>query len=202
MAAVAVVSELERWVGQARTRRGAAICIRPLRSDDREREIAFINSLSARSRYFRLFTPLKFLPRHLLDQLMDIDYRQRMAFVATTQQGGGEQFVGVARYCETDEPDTAELGVSVTDSWQRSGVATLLLQQLMTYAREQGICRLLGLVLPDNEAMIALARRLRFTVSYDPAQHLFRMTRELTAPRRESGASSPGERPSAPPSSP
>jgi RimJ/RimL family protein N-acetyltransferase len=181
MAAAIDVSALDRWVTQARTRRGAALCIRPLRADDREREIAFINSLSERSRNFRLFTPLKFLPRHLLDQLMDIDYRQRMAFVATTRQGETEQFVGVARYGETDEAGTAELGVSVADAWHRDGIASLLIRQLIRYAREQGIQRLTGLVLPDNQAMIALARRLAFTVSYDPAQHLFRISRDLCA---------------------
>ena len=183
MAAAIDVSALDRWVTQARSRRGAALCIRPLRPDDREREVAFINSLSPRSRYFRLFTPLNFLPRHLIDQLMDIDYRRRMAFVATTQQGEVEQFVGVARYAETDEAGTAELGVSVADAWQRCGIASLLLGQLIRYAREQNIQRLTGLVLPDNQAMIALARRLEFTVSYDPAQHLFRMSRDVRAPQ-------------------
>jgi len=173
------MSGLERWTTTACNRRGAPLCIRPLRQDDREREVAFVSGLSERSRYFRLFTPLTFLPRHLLDQLMNIDYRQRMAFVATTQQGGAEQFAGVARYCETDVTGTVELGVSVADAWQRSGVATLLLQQLIAYAREQNISHVTGLVLPDNLAMIALARRLRFTVSYEPADHLFRMSRNL-----------------------
>jgi len=184
MAAAGDMSSLERWVTQVRTRRGAALCIRPLRADDREREVAFIASLSERSRYFRLFTPLKFLPRHLIDQLMDVDYRQRMAFVATTQQDGIEQFVGVARYAETDRTGVAELGVSVADAWQRSGVGRLLVEQLIRYAREQGVHRLIGQVLPDNEAMIALARRLAFTVRYEPAQHLFQISRDLELTRR------------------
>ena len=175
------MSDLERWVTQVRSRRGGMLCIRPLRPDDREREVAFLNSLSDRARYFRLFTPLKFLPRHLVDQLMDIDYRQRMAFVATTQQDGVEQFVGVARYGETDQPGTAELGVSVADTWQRCGVASLLIDQLVRYALEHDIRRMTGMVLPDNYAMIALARRLGFTVRYEPAQHLFRISRDLGA---------------------
>jgi RimJ/RimL family protein N-acetyltransferase len=189
------MSTQERWVTQARSRRGAALCIRPLRADDREREVAFLSGLSERSRQFRLFTPLKFLPRHLIDQLMDIDYRQRMAFVATTQQDGVEQFVGVARYGETDQRGVAELGVSVADAWQRSGVAGLLIEQLIRYAREQGVHRLIGQVLPDNQAMIALARRLAFTVRYEPAQHLFQISRDLEltrrvmCPRRASNAS-------------
>ena len=160
------MTDLDRWVMQVRTRRGAVVCIRPLRPDDREREIAFINSLSERSRYFRLFTPLKVLPRHLIDRLMDIDYLHRMAFVATTLKDGVEQFVGV----------------SVADTWQRCGIASLLMQQLIRYAREHDINRMTGLVLPDNLAMIALARRLAFTVRYDPAQHLFLMSRDLCAP--------------------
>jgi RimJ/RimL family protein N-acetyltransferase len=184
MASPIDVSALDDWITPARSRRGAVLRIRPLRPDDREREIAFINALSARSRYFRLFTPLKFLPRHLIDQLMDIDYRQRMAFVATTQQGGAEQFVGVARYGETNEPGIAELGVSVADAWQRSGIASLLIQQLVRYAQAQGLRRMIGAVLPDNVAMIALARRLAFTVRYDPAQHLFQISRDLGAADR------------------
>jgi hypothetical protein len=38
---------------------------------------------------------------------------------------------------------------------------------------------MIGAVLPDNVAMIALARRLAFTVRYDPAQHLFEISRDL-----------------------
>lgn len=184
MASAIDVSALDDWITPARSRKGAVLCIRPLRPDDREREIAFINALSERSRYFRLFTPLKFLSRHLIDQLMDIDYRQRMAFVATTQHGGAEQFVGVARYGATDEPGIAELGVSVADAWQRSGIASLLIQQLVRYAQAQHVRRLIGSVLPDNLAMIALARRLAFTVHYDPAQHLFQISRDLATPDR------------------
>jgi RimJ/RimL family protein N-acetyltransferase len=184
MAAAIDVRTLDDWITPAPSRRGAQFRIRPLRPDDREREIAINNALSARSRYFRLFTPLKFLSRHLIDQLMDIDYRQRMAFVATTQQGGSEQFVGVARYGETDEPGVAELGVSVADAWQRSDIASLLIQQLIRYAQAQQVRRLIGSVLPDNLAMIALARRLAFTVRYDPMQHLFQISRDLGTPDR------------------
>ena len=96
-----------------------------------------------------------------------------MAFVATTHESGIEQLIGVARYGATEEHGTAEFAVSVTDAWQRAGIASALMRQLIRYAREQGIRRLIGLIVPDNQPMIALARRLGFTVSYDPTQHLF-----------------------------
>jgi acetyltransferase len=178
---------LEKWTSSVRTRTGARIRIRPLRPDDRGREIAFIESLSERSRYFRLFTPLKVLPPHLLDQLMDIDYRRRMAFVATVEHGGVEEFVGIARYGEMDLPGDAELGITVTDAWQHRGVARLLIAELMRFARSSGIQRLAGLVLPDNQPMIALARCMGFHTSYDQVQHLVSISRDLT--------DTPGERP-------
>ena len=105
-----------QWTACERTHAGAQICIRPLRPDDRERETAFINGLSERSRYFRLLTPFKFLPPHLVDQLMNIDYARRMAFVATIPTGSGEEIVGIARYGETSQEGVAELGISVLRS--------------------------------------------------------------------------------------
>jgi hypothetical protein len=41
--------------------------------------------------------------------------------------------------------------------------------------------------------MIALARRLAFTVSYEPAQHLFRISRVLGAPETSQLATRAGE---------
>ena len=170
---------LERWTTCAQTRMGVPVCIRPLASDDRAREIAFLNSLSEQSRYFRLFTPLKFLPPHLVDQAMDVDYQGRMAFVATIQRDGGEEIVGVARYVASDQPDTVELGITVTDAWHRHGIARLLLDQLMGFARWRGIRRIVGLVLPENQSMIALATRAGFHNAFDTAQHLVVISRDL-----------------------
>jgi acetyltransferase len=77
------IDPLAEWISHATARNGADVCIRPLRPDDRVREVAFINSLSERTRFLRLMAPLKFLPPHLLNQFMDIDYDVRMALVAT-----------------------------------------------------------------------------------------------------------------------
>lgn len=179
---------LQQWTTSVRTRAGAQICIRPLRSDDRQREIDFINGLSAQSRYFRLLTPFRFLSPHLVDQLMDIDYRKRMAFVATVPADKGEEFVGIARYSETDRADVAELGISVADAWQRTGIARLLLTHLLRYAQSLGVRRMTGIVLPENAPMLALARSLGFAVAYDPEQHLMTIARELPAAGGETRA--------------
>jgi acetyltransferase len=124
-------------------------------------------------------TPLKFLPPHLLDRLMDIDYDRRMALVATIEHEGREQFVGIARYGETDRPDSVELGVTVTDQWQRHGIARLLLAELTRFACWRGIRRLEGIVLHDNLPMIELAKSLGFHVTHDYAQQVVVISKSL-----------------------
>lgn len=163
---------LARWTSQSSARNGLRVCIRPLRPDDREREIEFINSLSERTRYFRLMTPLKFLPPHLLDRLMDIDYDRRMAFVATTEEDDCQRFIGIARYGETDRPGCVELGITVTDRWQRQGIARLMFAELVRFAHWRGITCMEGIVLHDNFPMIELAKSLGFHVRHDFAQQV------------------------------
>jgi RimJ/RimL family protein N-acetyltransferase len=170
---------LARWTSQSSARNGAPLCIRPLRPDDREREIEFINSLSERTRFYRLMTPLKFLPPHLLDRLMDIDYDRRMAFIAASAQDGCERFVGISRYGETDRPDTVELGITVSDLWQRQGIARLLIAELLRFARWRGIQRVEGIVIHDNLPMIELAKSLGFHVAHDYTQHVVVISQEL-----------------------
>jgi acetyltransferase len=170
---------LAHWTSQSSARNGVRLCVRPLRPDDREREAEFINSLSERSRYYRLMTPLKFVPPHLLDRLMDIDYDRRMAFVATVEQDGREQFVGIARYAETDRPDTVELGITVTDRWQRQGIARVLFAELVRFARWRGIRHMEGIVLHDNLPMIELAKSIGFHAAHDYAQHVVVISQSL-----------------------
>jgi acetyltransferase len=173
---------LADWTSHVKARSGAEVCIRPLRSEDREREVAFINSLSERTRFLRLMAPLKFLPPHLLNQLMDIDYNVRMALVASVVNDGVEEFIGVARYGATDDPTTVEMAVTVTDAWQRQGVARLLLAQLMKYAASRGFRRMCGFVLAENDGMLALARSVGFDAHYDSTEHLMRISCELGRP--------------------
>lgn len=170
---------LSEWTTRAATTDGASLCIRPLRADDRQREIAFINSLSDETRYFRLHAPLRFLSPHLLDQLMDIDYHRRMAFVATVMNDGVEEFVGLARYGETDQTGLVELGVTVADTWQRRGVARVLLGELVRYARWRGFTRICGFVLPENVRMLEFAQRLGFSAKFNSAEHLTHISRSL-----------------------
>lgn len=173
-------SELvQQWTSMMPLVDGSTLTIRPLLPDDRDRERDFIQALSEQTRYLRLLTPMRYLSPHALDQLMDIEYDRRMALVATTSSGGVEKFVGIARYGETTSPDNAELGITVADAYHRRGIARRLVGELMRYARGRGFRRFIGIVLPENHSMIALAASLGFTRQYDAQDHLIHISRDL-----------------------
>jgi RimJ/RimL family protein N-acetyltransferase len=171
--------DLQRWTSFRTVRNGARVCIRPLRPDDRDREVAFIESLSQRTRYLRMMSPLRFLSQHLLDQLMAIDYSHSMAFAATVGAGDAEEFVGLGRYGKTDEPDVVELGITVTDRWQRQGIAKELIDQLVQYAASRGYRRMIGWVLHENGPMLSLARACGFQVRFAPHHGTMEIDRQL-----------------------
>ncbi len=163
-------------------RDGMPVFVRPLRGSDRDLEKEFIASLSESTRFFRMLAPLRYLSPELLDQFMDVDSERRMALVATARRKeGSEYIVGVARYAMTDQPGTAEIGVTVTDTWQHRGIATLLMEALMRFARERDIDTFMGLVLPENTRMLALARRLGFSIRLERDDRLVRIERRLAA---------------------
>jgi acetyltransferase len=72
-----------------------------------------------------------------------------------------------------------ELGITVTDQWQRRGIARLLIAELMRFARWRGIKCLEGIVLHDNFAMIELAKSLGFHATHDYTQNVVVITRSL-----------------------
>ena len=116
----------------------------------------------------------------MLFRSMDVDYDRRMAFAATVTKDGIEVFTGIARYGESVDATTGELGVTVADEWQQRGIASMLIRQILLFAKSRGFHRIEGLVLPQNDRLLALARSLGFAVHYDASDHLIHISYELS----------------------
>jgi len=168
----------------ARTRDGAQYRIRPIRPDDLEREYEFVRGLSHDTLYNRLMYEVHEPTDALIRPLVNIDYDRHMALVALdTDATGAEHIVGVARYAVDPQRAEHEFAVAVTDAWQGRGVGTTLLRELFAHARRRGLRRLAGTVLPGNERMLALARRLGLELSInrdDPS--LVRIAKDFGQP--------------------
>lgn len=133
-------------------------------------EQAFVRHLSDDSRYFRFMGSLRELPQKKLKLFTEIDYQQRMAFVATIQSEGKELEIGTARYAATDKPETCEFAIVIDDAWQGNGVGGQLMYSLETAAREQGFKTMEGIVLAGNYKMLRFARQLGFRCYHLPGE--------------------------------
>lgn len=156
----------DHWIDSLRD--GTPVLIRPLREADRERELAFVNGMSHRARRFRFLGDFKQVSASQLNQLMDVDYSRRMAFIALIHDNGVLREIGVSRYSATTDEKRCECAVTVADEWQHRGLGVLLMRHLIDYARRQGFRRMLSIDAMDNEGMRDLASYLGFRRDLDP----------------------------------
>lgn len=142
-------------------RDGRKVHVRPIRAEDEELLHDAFSRMSERSVYFRFFSPLKRLPEALAQRLARVDYNNRFALVATAHQPNRtERILGVARYDRVPDTDTAEVAVAVVDEYQRQGIGAGLLGLLARAGRDHGIRTFTLIVLPENQSMLGLLRRM------------------------------------------
>lgn len=147
---------------------GSHVLIRPIRAEDREREVEFIRNLSSEARHFRFLGAVKDVSPALLDSLMQVDYSQKMAFVALVHQDGKLIEVGVSRYAATQESGQCECAVTVADAWQHRGLGTALMRHLIDTARQNGFKQMYSVDAAANAHLQALAHDLGFQRTRDP----------------------------------
>jgi len=157
------------WERTAHARDGAEFYICPIRPDDAERERQFIETLSPESSYKRFMHTVHNPSSSFIQQMVNVDYRRTMAFVAMIRDGYAEQIVGVARYAATDDQGLdCEFAVAIADEWQLRGVGTTLMRLLFDYARSQGFTQTHGPILAANMHMLELAHDLGLTMRHVP----------------------------------
>jgi RimJ/RimL family protein N-acetyltransferase len=134
---------------------GSEIHLRPIRRNDAKALQEFHRHLSSESIRRRWFTAHPELTIDEAIHFTNVDGDKRNAVVAVYD---GE-LVGVGRY-ETLTPSTdAECAFVVRDDFQRHGLGTALVKEIMNEARRHGKRRLVAETLPDNVPMIHAFRR-------------------------------------------
>jgi acetyltransferase len=91
-----------------------------------------------------------------------------VALIATVERDGHPVPVGVVRYIVDAGGSSCEFSVVVDDAWTRSGLAGILMRELMAIARSRGLATMEGIVLASNSAMLHFARQLGFAQERDP----------------------------------
>jgi acyl-CoA synthetase (NDP forming)/GNAT superfamily N-acetyltransferase len=96
----------------------------------------------------------------------------------------GNEVIGVAGYEISGQPDTAEIAFAVADHMHRRGVATLLLEHLVSLARSRGIKAFVAQTLSQNREMLKVFADAGLRVE----RHMSEGVVELTFPLPPSAA--------------
>ncbi len=141
-------------------RDGSRVLIRPVRPSDAALLAEGFARLSERSRRMRFLGPKNTLTEADLRYYTEVDHHNHEALGALeVARGGG---VGIARYVrDREDPQAAEIAVTIVDDWQGRGLGVELVDRLSERGRQEGICRFTALVAADNAAVAGLLRCYR-----------------------------------------
>ena len=142
-------------------RDGELVDFRPVKQNDKETIQNGMLALSSKSRYFRFFSPILKLSDTQLYNLTEIDQQNHVAWIALTHNEPEPRGLGIARFIRIqNQPEIAEFGIVVIDSYQQRGLGTILLAVLYRMASIKGVEILRGFVLADNKVMSRWLGRL------------------------------------------
>lgn len=152
---------------------GRRLLLRPIRPEDAGAYARFIAATQAPDFRFRFFTLVRSLPARDLARHTQIDYQREMAFVAVERDApAAGEIAGEVRAFVYPGGTTAEFAILVRSDLKRRGLGRALLSKMIDYCRKSGLAELIGQILPENEAMIALARRCGMQVEVAPGANV------------------------------
>jgi L-amino acid N-acyltransferase YncA len=134
---------------------GPTLLVRPLRNGDVGTVMAVFERMSEQSRRARFNGPKPRLNTVELEQLARVD-STRHVLVAYLEDD--PQPVALARLVR-DGP-SAEIAFEVADEHHRLGIGSTLTAELLADARAAGVTEITALVSSDNDAAVALLRRI------------------------------------------
>ena len=154
--------------------------IRPIKPEDATLFSELFASLTPTSIYYRFFSVVKSLTPEILARFTQVDYDREISFVALDDRAGEERMLGIANIIGEPDGKRGEFSVLIGDPWQGVGIGAKLLLQCLRIAQERGMETVWGTVLAENVFMLALGKKLGFTIEQgdDPAE--FKLTIDLT----------------------
>lgn len=173
-----------RYVRQWTLRDGPPVTIRPIRPDDEPLMVKFHQTISETSVHLRYFHAIKLSARtahERLTRICFIDYNLQMALVAERRhpETGDREILAIARLTRIPGRPEAEFAMLVADPHQGQGLGTRLLELLLEVGRDEGLERISADILPENNAMREVCRRLGFAVAHDAFENVIKVSIQL-----------------------
>lgn len=165
-------------------RDGTPVTIRPIRPEDEPLMVQFHQKLSDRSvyfRYFHLITLTQRIAHERLTRICFIDYEREMALVVVRKDetSGAREIIGVGRLSKLHGVNEAEFAIILSDAYQGQGLGSELMRRLVQVGRAEHLDRIAADILPDNEDMQRVCKKLGMQLRLDADEGVVKATLDL-----------------------
>lgn len=163
-------AEATPWTDPVELQGLGRLTIRALTTSDADALEGFLDSLSDDTKRLRVLGEAGPPTETRMARLTRFDRARELALAALRHGEDGDEIIAVARYSAGDTPGEASFSIVVGDRFQGHCLGTELMCRLRDAAGVMGYRRMVGLTLPVNTPMLALARRLGCRVSPVPGE--------------------------------
>lgn len=146
-------------------RDGTILRLRPIRPNDVEAWLRFVSRLGLKTKYLRFHNVSKEMTQEDARRFCTVDYRDTFAIVAETLNRKHPEIVAIGRYSRLPRNHNAEYALVVEDTYQRKGIGTKMMENLVKVARDNGITAFEGYILADNDEMMKVLKDYGFKVT-------------------------------------
>jgi len=160
-----------------------SIIIRSACPNDEPLLVQFQQSLSQGSVYTRYFSYLPLERRTTHERLAKdcLDDKEQITLVAECQEGNPQRpcIRGIAQLMHEPATNQGEFSIAVCDTMQGKGLGTLLMQCLEEVGTERGMREIIGYILPENYAMLAVCKKLGYVIARDKNMNVMKAVKHV-----------------------
>jgi RimJ/RimL family protein N-acetyltransferase len=142
------------------------IFVRPVRPDDGLLIRDLLAHVTKEDLRLRFFDSIKEFSQPFIARLTDLDYARAMAFVAIDETTN--ETLGVVRLHADASHESGEYAILLRSDLKGRGLGWRLMQQIIAYAKSEGLKRIYGQILQENTVMLKMCRELAFEIKTDP----------------------------------
>jgi acetyltransferase len=157
----------DKLIKKSKLNDGTPIILRPIKPEDEPLWLDLLGSCSKESIYSRFRYNFHFDSHEVATQFCYIDYTREIAIVAEVEEKGKKKLIAVGRLISDPDLTSVEYAILITDAYQKKELGTILTTYCETIAKNWKMKRVFAETTKDNKAMVAVFKKLGFTVTYN-----------------------------------
>ncbi len=157
----------DKLIKKSKLSDGTSIIMRPIKPEDEHLWLELLGSCSKEAIYSRFRYNFHFDSHEVATQFCYIDYAREIGIVTEVEVKGEKKLIAVGRLISDPDLTSVEYAILITDAYQKKELGTILTTYCEDIARNWKMKRIFAETTKDNQAMIAVFKKLGFVVTYN-----------------------------------